>query len=303
MNLDDVRKLSAMDRMVYWIKERESIRLKREAKKPAPWTDDPILHRYRFCNVRRMDDKVSRWLLHNWYGPYKDHPNMLAAVVLARHFNLPDTLTWFTNHLFGSGIPNWERIKKEVRARKANGNVVFNNAYMVRGIGTTDKTEMVVDNVTRPLFESSKEGRIVYSDSMRKTHEILCCFWGVASFMAGQIVADLRWAVDGDWKDKYTWAPMGPGSARGLARLLYCDEWEGVAKSYVSSSVSIDGRQSWNIDFSHHVLGTVFPLVPVSIKARMEAHDFQNCLCEFDKYERTLWDQGKPKQRYTGSGA
>ena len=71
------------NRFLYWIKERESIRKKKEAGNPKPWTDDPILQNYRFCNVRRMDDTVSQWLLKNWYEPYFDHPNMLSAAGLS----------------------------------------------------------------------------------------------------------------------------------------------------------------------------------------------------------------------------
>ena len=45
MNIKDVVKLSPLDRLLYWIKERESIRLKKEAGEPKPWTDDEILRR------------------------------------------------------------------------------------------------------------------------------------------------------------------------------------------------------------------------------------------------------------------
>lgn len=94
MKIQDVAKLSPQERLVYWIREREAIRLKKEAGQPRPWTDDEILDTYRFCNVRRMDDKVSKWLLENWYKPYFDHQNMLIAVALARFFNSVETLEY-----------------------------------------------------------------------------------------------------------------------------------------------------------------------------------------------------------------
>ena len=67
--LDHVRRLKPLDRLLYWVTERESIRIQRLQGKAPPWTDDPILRQYRFCNVRRMDDAVSQWLLTNWYTP------------------------------------------------------------------------------------------------------------------------------------------------------------------------------------------------------------------------------------------
>jgi hypothetical protein len=282
-------KPQALKTLVYWIQERENIRLARAAGSTPPWTDDPILQTYRFCNVRRMDDKVSQWLLNNWYLPYKDHPNTLAAVVLARHFNLPSALEWLTDLVFHRGRVEWARIKEVVRERKALGFNVFNSAYMVRGIGTTDKTEMVVDRVARPLHESSKEGRIIYPDSMKKTHEVLSCFWGMGSFMAGQVVADLRWAVTGRWSDRHTWAPVGPGSARGMNRLHDRD-------------VKAPLHQDQFLEDLTTLVGKLRKALPGSIADRLEVMDYQNCLCEFDKYERTLRGEGKPKQLYRGGG-
>jgi len=79
MKIEQVKKLDVQERWLYWIKEREKIRLAKDAGDSKPWTDDVILQSYRFCNVRRMDDKVSQWLLNNWYKPYRGHPHMLKA--------------------------------------------------------------------------------------------------------------------------------------------------------------------------------------------------------------------------------
>ena len=41
-----------LDRFCYWQTERESIRVKKEEyKSPPPWTDDPILQEFKFCQV------------------------------------------------------------------------------------------------------------------------------------------------------------------------------------------------------------------------------------------------------------
>jgi len=284
---------SLLDRLVYFIKEREEVRLKKELDNPKPWTADPILRTYKFTNVRRMDDQVSRWLMDNWYTPYRDHQNMLAAVVLARHFNLPNSLTRITHCVFGPGQPRWDAVKQIMRELKKGGMTIFNGAYMVRGIGTADKTEMVVDRVARPLFEASQKEQVVYRTSMQKTHEALTQFWGMGSFMAGQVVADLRWALSGTWADRNDWAPVGPGSARGLARLLYGDEWQAVARRFAGN------QDDFLFDFAP-LTGRLRKRLPKDLSDRLEAMDFQNCLCEFDKYNRALLDEGRPKQRYDG---
>ena len=47
-------------RLLYWMAERERIRLRPQAGQPAPWSNDPILRDWSFTNVRREDDRVTR---------------------------------------------------------------------------------------------------------------------------------------------------------------------------------------------------------------------------------------------------
>jgi len=273
--------MTPMERFVYFIRERESIRLKKEAGKPKPWTDDPILQRYRFCNVRRMDDKVSRWLLENWYKPNYEHKNMLVACVMARHFNNPAALEKV-------GFPKkWqpERIKRVLRNRKASGKTIFNGAYMVRGIETADKTEMVIDRVCQPLVDNPPT---IDPSSMQNTVEALLPYWGLSYFMAGQVVADLRWATPGTWADRKSWAAIGPGSKRGFNRLRDMP---------LAAPVFVD---VWTVELQY-LIKQCRQALSRSITRRLEAIDYQNCLCEFDKYERTRLGEGRPKQMYPGA--
>ncbi len=281
MLIKDVAKLSPVERLLYWIQERESIRLKKEAGKPWPWTDDTILSTYRFTNVRRMDDKVSKWLLENWLTPFKDHPNMLVAVAMARFFNLPNILGMI-------GFPKkWdpEKIKDKIRCHKWGGNVVFNAAYMVRGTDGEDKVASVIDYTVHPLFVDPPA---INTHSMEETHAALKDRYGFGSFMAGQVVADLRWGLTGEWKDKKTWAPVGPGSSRGLCRLF------GKPLRLVKQKV-FEGQLAALIQILRKELST-------SIADRLEAIDYQNCLCETDKYARVLLGEGRPKQLYKDRG-
>jgi hypothetical protein len=51
-----------INRFCYWQEEREIIRLqKEESNLPPPWTDDPILQEFKFCQVFREDDRTTRW--------------------------------------------------------------------------------------------------------------------------------------------------------------------------------------------------------------------------------------------------
>ena len=104
--------------------------------------------------------------------------------------------------------------------------------------------------------------------------------------MSGQIICDLRHAADGKWSDKKTWAAKGPGSQRGLRRYLGHDN--------IRSKMKDDEFQ----EGLSELITNCRESLPVGITRRLEAIDYQNCLCEYDKYCRALHGEGKPKQIY-----
>lgn len=285
MLISQVKKLSPLERCLYFIRERESIRLKKDAGEPKPWSQNTILQNYRFCNIRRMDDKVSKWLYNNWYQPNFDHIRIIWACGLARFINKPDSLAEIYGIVFEmeSRQATLEReIKAKLRQYRDKGNTVFNGAYMVRGNDGEDKISSVVDYYCKPLFDLA-----IDSTSMEETHLLLQTCYGMGSFMAGQVVADLRWAMEGKWQDRNSWAPIGPGSKRGMNRLLGLD---------IKSAMN---QQEFNVQLLQFI-EQCNGCLPSSITDRMEAIDYQNCLCEFDKMERTLFDNRHPKQKYPG---
>lgn len=81
-----------------------------------------------------------------------------------------------------------------------------------------------------------------------------------------------------------TWAPAGPGSIRGANRL-----YGRPLEKKVSQEQFLEEIRKLFADLRH---GGGIP--------GMEMMDFQNCHCEFDKYERALHGEGRPKQLYAG---
>lgn len=278
MKVEDVKKLSPFDRLVYWIREREEIRLKKESGVSWPWTDDAILKTYKFCNVRRADDRVSRWLITNWYEPYYDHPNMVVAATLARQLNNPSSLEEV-------GFPTkWDSKKVEavLNDRVKRGLTNFSPAYMITGTLGGTKIQQIVRKVVTSI---AVQRPAINRDSMEESCQALLPYAGFSTFIAGQVVSDLRWGLKGSWTDRMTWAPVGPGSRRGLNVLL--------GREFNSPM-----KQS---EFSYHFEGLMEGLkegLPETISSRMEAIDTQNCLCEYYKYVKTMNGEGRPKQLY-----
>lgn len=277
MKRSKVMSLGRFDQLLYWIQERHRIFLKKERGDKPPWTDDEILQQYRFCNVRRMDDRVSRWLYEEWYQPYFNHPNMFLACCLARHFNKIETLAGIG---FPKGRPTparLERVKAIARAMKKP----FNGAYIINGAGggdAPDKIGIVIDTVIRPMLEDPPK---YDTNSIEKSVTALVGRKGIGYFMAGQIVADMRWAMEGEWADRKTWAAMGPGSLRGIRLLGYAPK----------------NQKEFTRDLTE-VMKKCRRKLP-STFIDLEAIDFQNCLCEFSKYSKGLIF-GRLKRRYPG---
>lgn len=293
--LATIRSMTSAEKVAWWMTSRETARYGREKGLRKPWTTDPIIQEFRFCNVRRMDDRVSKWLMDNWYGPHQDHSMMLPAVAVARFVNLPRTLTHLTPVIFHRMSNKWNagavsETLRHVRDVINKGQPLWNAAYMVRGNDGLDKVASVVDHYVASLInpDGTPNNRLINTDSMRSTYRGVTELYGWGSFMAGQLVADLRWAMSGEWEDADTWAPPGPGSQRGLNR--YFGE-ENLKKKYKEAEFNKRLAQ---------MRAEVTPKVDSEITDRLEAHDWQNVMCEFDKWMRVVEGTSTPKQRYPG---
>lgn len=276
------------DQIVYWIVERENIRRKKESGMAAPWTKDERMANTRWCNVRRMDDKVSRWLLQNFYTDRSHVPSEMAVgAALARLINRPETLKLLCpNGYEGFHYRHFSNILGSMsRERKQ----IFTGVYIINGAGANGrkKWQLVIDNL-RDMWNTISDGDID-TTSMEATHRNLMKYPGMGSFIAGQVVADLRHVVRGTWADKDSWAPQGPGSTRGLAYAL------NVRPKEIT-------KRAWQEAFSVYAtaLRNDRRLTKIFADRKLEAHDLQNTLCEGSKWARVL-DGGRSKNRYKPS--
>lgn len=273
----------------HWITERERVRVARAEGKPKPWTDDYIIRNHRFCNVRRMDDKVSRWLRDSWYDDTQNAHTLGIAATLARMINWPDTLAQVTDgEQFTGKHWNVERVRRTLHRWADAGNKVFTGAYIVDAGRGGSKIDRVVNEVEHV----AKNIRIDQRQTMQQAHAALMGCPGIGSFMAGQIVADLRWVLwwPLDPDDAMTWAPIGPGSSRGMRRMLGREANGAMTQTDFEALL-------------RHLMEMMRACKALAgIMRRLEAMDVQNCLCEFDKYMRLLNNEGTVRNCYPGEG-
>lgn len=272
-----------------WMKERHTIYTKKMEGAPKPWTQDNILQSYRFCNVYRELDSVTAWIRENWREPQAQNPDLWFAMTLSRLVNWPDTLgilrfgrednfQWNPLHFF-----------EDMKFEQAKGKKVFSGAYIVSTNGyTMDKAEYLAKHVLDPLWAAREEIRPRPGDSLETFFGRLSRFNGLGSFMSGQVIADTKYAGElyksPDW---WQWATPGPGSKRGLNRVY---------------NYPVDHPWTGRTWHQHHaaLLMEIEPLVAEAGMPDLHAQDLQNCLCEFDKYERTRLGEGRPRSTYPG---
>lgn len=282
--------------LLYWVEEREKIRLARLAGLPQPWTSDPILHQYRFCNVRRRDDRVSRWIIESVIDPYADHPNLWVMLALARYVNWPDTiLELMDEDLWPKDPkPNWLKIGQLIDARAARGEQAWTGAYMIRA-ESNPKAEwyswgkgryVAQIVVARELWnKSSKILAALKTGRAEAVWASIAGRYGWGSFMAGQVVADYTYSpLLSGAPDLYTWAPLGPGSKRGLNRLAGRE-----LTAEISQAQAVDEMRELYKDI-------ILDLSPAF--GDITLHDVQNCLCELDKYLRAKLGEGRPRSNF-----
>ena len=141
-----------MQQLIAWIAEREAIRVRREAGQPKPWTDDPILRAWRFCNIRRENDKVTRWIAQNWREPNAADPDLLFAMAVARLVNWPDTMA-----VLGYPVPfDGDHFITVLQARAAEGAKVWGEAYNISNAGKSLPKVEVVSSVLYGLMGAAQ---------------------------------------------------------------------------------------------------------------------------------------------------
>jgi hypothetical protein len=261
---------SPRELFVYWVNEREKVRLAKERGDPKPWSQDKIFQEVYFTNIRREDDRVTRWLRANWLV---NDRNYEFAMVVARLINKPETLGYIL-YPYGRFTPRYEIA---IREAAQNLKPFWGNAYVV----TTHGQRM--DKVQYLLGVLEGAHKVLPLVGVAGT---CTAYWralqgleGFGSFMAAQVVADLKNTVFhplANAPDFWTFVAPGPGSKRGL-------EWYFGRK----------GNFYIDIDQVAAETGGVIPLLSMQ--------DLQNCLCEFDKYMRVRNGTGRSKRKYAGS--
>ena len=272
----------AFDTLWYWINERHRIYLKKEAGEAKPWTTDPILQEWKFCNVFRELDKTSVWVIENIINPHKNELEVLMFnLAFFRYFNRIET-----GKVVGY-IKSWnvENVLETLLNLQFSGVPIFTSAYMItcgsRNGKGRNKAEVVLNEYLSPIWNNRYS---IISSSLEETSNNLRKYpgWKSGGFMAYEVVTDLTYTpILRDAPDRTTWANIGPGARRGLNRIF----------GSISKEEELNNLL-WLLSESPKYIESHVP--------KLDLRAVEHVCCEVDKYLRVKKGEGRPRQHYHG---
>lgn len=281
-----------MSVLIDFVRAREELRKNKEAGLSAPWSLDPILNKYRFTNVRRSDDRVSKWLIENvLLEKYieKDLDSFLLFSALCRWVNWPPTIKGLMDAgFYPSKQLDFKGIGRFIDKRVKSGEKAWTGAYLIRAKPGNNKGKghFVAVEVIQPLTKVLIPLKVALkTNSRRATWAVLEGVLNWGPFMAGQVVDDLSWtSLLIDAHDVNTWAPQGPGSLKGFNRLLGLP-----LKTRHKEEVWCTQLQQWRGEIIDQLGPEYEDLTLMST---------QNVLCEISKYCKVKDGTGRPRSLY-----
>jgi alpha-glutamyl/putrescinyl thymine pyrophosphorylase clade 1 len=269
----------------YWrfAAERLAMYTRRLSDPDGPWTDDPILQRFRFTNTYRACDRVTQYLLKE--VQYRDDRSqsgdeVFFRTLLFKIFNKVETWELLERHL---GSLAWSSIDlnevdKILSDAVSKGSRIYSGAYIMPppNFGKVRKhsnhlmllSRMMDDDVPELLSECC---------SLRDAYQLMLGYPGLGPFLAFQYAIDLNYSTLLDFEER-DFVVAGPGALDGISkcfegpiRMTAEDVIYQVAESQEGHFARLD------LEFNG-LLGR--RLMPI---------DCQNLFCEISKYSRAAF--------------
>ena len=283
-----------------FMRKREQIRINRESGVPREqWTDDPILQKYKFTNVKREHDRTTRELMDGFYSGHNDAPpaQRLVNCAMARYFGRSSTVIEFGWRTDWS--PDGQQdLRARIEARMTRREKIFTGAYIIPNCGMMEDKYIIVLGILRQIADWSYTSGWWRPDLTFREFVKGLCFnvVGVGSFMAKEVILDFILSSGWTPPDWQTWTPIGPGARRGAARVVSED---GRLVSPLSEAKGLEVAK----DLYDAYRQTAIPGIPKPDLwpedwVKLDLADIQFQLCEFDKYMRAKLGQGKPKSLF-----
>lgn len=270
---------------LYWqfAAKRQEAFVKRINNEPRPWSDDPILNDYKFCNVFRAADRVSQYMIKDVC--YKEDGRATKA----------DRIFQITAFRTFSNINTWESVKKylghapyiddlvtgafrdALDAAKVQNGTIYTGAFILCASDAYKKPSKHWNHVAlfRDMFVDHRlADHIVAARSLREVFDLLHAFPLMGDFMSYQTAIDLNYSEFVNYSEN-EFTVAGPGALRGIKK---CFLYTG---SYTPSEIIM-----WMVDHQEEEFSRLGLKFDGLWGRKLHAIDCQGLFCETDKYCR-----------------
>jgi hypothetical protein len=257
--------------------KRQHVYMSRAAGLSVPWTDDPILARYRFTNPYRGADRVSQALISMVYSADDDvdDDTLFLRTMLFKVFN--KTATW-DGIVATLGMPDAKAYSVEEYDRVLTGmrasGPIYSAAYIMPSGGAGVPKHRMHLELIRRMLADRVPAKLRRSRNLEEVFTLLLAYPSLGPFLAFQYTIDLAYTPLVR-HDEGQFVVAGPGALDGLSK---CFDSLGDY-SPAETIMWLTDRQ--NAEFAR--LGVAFE----DLWGRaLQPIDVQNLLCEVSKYTR-----------------
>jgi hypothetical protein len=286
----------------YWALacERQCVYFGRLADNPAPWTEDPVVGRYRFTNAYRAADRVSQDLLRVQYSGPQNRHDLAFRTLIFRFFNKSSTWELLERSLGSLTFNNFavERYVELLDDALARGTRVYSAAYIIPPprLGAVRKHENHL-RLIRHMMADEFADKLCQAPTLEAVYLMVRSYPSLGPFLSFQLTIDLNYSSMLSF-DEDNFVVAGPGAHSGI-RKCFVDTGGLSDADVVRWMVDTQEEQCADLGLDFHDL----------FGRRLKLIDCQNLFCETDKYARVahpevvgVGSRTRIKQEFTAAG-
>ncbi|MBX7499924.1 hypothetical protein K3181_00530 [Qipengyuania sp. YG27] len=278
--MDHLSRSPAFDDYWKFAAKRHEAYLSRAQGQPGPWTDDPIIAKFRFTNTFRAADRVSQFLIrHIQYDRSNDlsDEDILFRTLLFKIFNNIDTwkslerefgqIRWID---FNFGLAN-----DLLEAAISSGRTIYSAAYIMPSPAFGAKRKHTNHlRLLKSMMEERLTQHVTSANSLQSLYHTLLNYKGLGPFLAFQYAIDINYSQLTDFEEN-EFVVAGPGAHDGI-RKVFPDAAPNDAEDIIHWMVERQDREFERLGIDFEGL----------FGRKLRAIDCQNIFCEISKYCR-----------------
>lgn len=266
----------------YWrfAAERQAIFFRKMSETIPPWTDDPILAKYKFTNAYRASDRVSQYLIrHVIYAGEQTPEEILFRILIFKTFNRISTWELLERSLGTVRYTTYDykAYDRVLSAALAKGERIYSAAYIMTSGRSSFGHSRKHRNHLRLIdliMKDEAADRITEAGRMQDVFDLLRGYPTIGDFLAYQYTIDINYSVLTNFSEMEFVVP-GPGALDGISKCF--SDFGGLNEVNIIQMMADRQEQEFER------LGLRFQ----SLWGRcLQLIDCQNLFCEVDKYAR-----------------